>query len=334
MLDSKISELRNLDADRYDSGEPDEYFYRVDTLRGYRSIRLQGLLRPKRWDLHDRFPHVNLLAADKEKQEGQAIYRLSFWRTLDAAMRDVQLRGRDRAAVLVRVHRQNVRAAMAGWTFDEDDHAENAELIWRVGSCSEEVDGFHESGVPLSQLDVLDLVTDRWVQWRDSSAVVSDHIRFASIGWQPVAIRTRQGGPGMAYWLAVPRDCSKSTRRRFWCLLSLDEDVAGSLGGEEAAVARVLSQLVEGPLQEIRGALEGVLTLTPDSDRVWTEQFRASWIPGDGRWPRFLYGDPPPKMILKVGTYLTKCEVVDMIEASGLAKARSEYLRTIWQQIS
>ena len=40
--------------------QPDDFFYRVDSLMGVRTIRRDTLLRPRRWDTGDRHPHVEL----------------------------------------------------------------------------------------------------------------------------------------------------------------------------------------------------------------------------------------------------------------------------------
>ena len=135
--------------------------------------------------------------------------------------------------VLMRMLRTVVRDRLHEWTFAEDDHLDgNAELIWKVGGIDEDLNGFHVGGVPLDELEVFDSHTGSWTRWHDSPDTRLDAERLSAVGWSPIAIETRQGGSGTAYWAAIPELSHRPTERGYWCVITLDESVPGTLGGE------------------------------------------------------------------------------------------------------
>lgn len=317
--------IKELDAE-----QPDEYFYRVDSYRSVRTIRRHPVFRPRRWDFRDRFPHMELLDADSSKLPNEAIFRLSLWRTRAAAMKDWRFRSTEHIMTLMRVRRSTVRRALEGWTFTDDDHLPDAELIWKLGTVAEDFNEFYVGGVPLAEFEIFDAVEGRWSNWLDSTATVPDRVRLASIGWSPIAIHTRQGGPGMAYWVTVPAESHLPRGSAFWCLLTLDEDMQGTLGTEDPALTRVMPHLLRGPLRELGQARVSLLTLTPARDRVWTEEFDLVWSRGKARWPRWLRSEPEPLLHLQPCTRLGRDEIAELISRSRLASARPEFRRSIW----
>jgi hypothetical protein len=309
--------------------QPDDFFYRVDSLMGVRTIRRDTLLRPRRWDTSDRHPHVDLLAADAQRAPHQAIFRLSFWRALKDGFQDRRTRSSQHAMVLMRVPRRTVHSSLPGWTFAEDDHLSGrAELIWKLGEDDEERDGFHIGGVALEHFEVFDLGTGRWEPWNESEATLPDSVRLAAVGWYPIAIATNQGGAGMAYWHVAPESPHRPADCPYWCLVTLDENMPGTLGGEDAALARIMSYLMPGPLRELASHLRGVLTVTPTRDRVWTEQFAVSWLLDSAPWSAFFRAKPAPRLILNGSTLLCQQDVARLIRDSGLIAARREYKRS------
>lgn len=311
---------------------PDRFFYRVDALAGVRTIRRQPFLRPARWDTGDRYPHVELLEADRTRTPHQGIFRLSLWRTLDVAIRDWRTRASEHPMVLMRMLRTVVRDRLHEWTFAEDDHLDgNAELIWKVGGIDEDLNGFHVGGVPLDELEVFDSHTGSWTRWHDSPDTRLDAERLSAVGWSPIAIETRQGGSGTAYWAAIPELSHRPTERGYWCVITLDESVPGTLGGEQAALSRVMEQLLHGPLCQLSGSVAGVLTLTPTRERVWTEQFEIAWIQDEARWPSWLRAKPQPRLTLKRKVELSVDDVARLIADSRLPAARPEFKPWIWR---
>jgi hypothetical protein len=163
MIDAPVAEARFWAAvEDLEAAQPDEYFYRVDSHLSVRTIRRHPVLRPVRWDSNDRHPHKALIEADRLKQPGQAIFRLSLWRTLAAGVNDWKHRSSEHTRMLMRVRRSAVHLALAGWTFDDDDHLDNAELIWKVGTVEEDLNDFFAGGVALDQVEVFDAQTGRW----------------------------------------------------------------------------------------------------------------------------------------------------------------------------
>ncbi len=314
-------------VDDLDTAPPDEYFYRVDSHHSVRTIRRHPVLRPRRWDGKDRFPHKELIEADLSKQQGQAVFRLSFWRTLLPAMTDWKHRSSQHAMILMRVRRSAVRQALAGWTFTDDDHLQNAELIWKVGTVEEDLNDFYAGGVPLDQVEVFE--GGRWSAWHDSAATLPDRVRLPAIGWSPIAIHTRDAAC-MAYWAAVPEPGRPPHEPVFWCLLTLDEEAPGMLGSEDLAITRVMTHLLLGPLREFALSRVSVLTLSPAPDRVWAEQFDISWSPGKARWPSWLRPDPEPTLHLGRSARLRPEGMAALVAASRLADARPEFNPLIW----
>lgn len=330
MSDVPAAEARFWAAvDDRDATQPDEYFYRVDSHHSVRAIRRDPVLRPRRWDAKDRFPHEELTEADRGKRQGQAVFRLSFWRTLAPAITDWRDRSSQHAMILMRVRRSAVRQALAGWTFTDDDHLQHAELIWKVGTVEEDLNDFYAGGVPLEQVEVFDSGTGRWSGWHHSAATVPDRVRVPAIGWSPIAIQTRQG-PGIAYWSAVPAPAPSADGAAFWCLLTLDEEAPGTLGSENLAITRVMAQLLNGPLRELARSRVGVLTLTPARDRVWAEQFDISWSSGQARWPRWLRPEPEPTLHIERCARLRREDMAALVAASRLPDARPEFAPSIW----
>lgn len=312
-----------------DAAQPDEYFYRVDSHRSVRTIRRHPVLRPLRWDSKDRFPHRALIEATRTMRPGQAIFRLSFWRALAPAMKDWKCRSSEHTMILMRVRRSVVGQALPGWTFDNDDHLDDAELIWKVGSVEEDLNDFYAGGVPLEKVEVFDAEGGRWSAWHANTATAPDRVRLPAIGWSPVAIHPRQG-PGMAYWAAVPEPGPRTREAAFWCLLTLDEEAPGNLGGEIPAITRVMTHLLLGQLRELALSRVHVLTLAPDRDRVWAEQFDTSWSAGATRWPGWLRPEPEPVLQLERCARLRREELAALVAASRLPDARPEFKRSIW----
>ena len=91
-----------------------------------------------------------------------------------------------------------------------------------------------------------------------------------------------------------------------------------------------MTHLLPVPLRELALSRVHVLTLSPDRDRVWAEQFDTSWSTGDTRWPGWLWPEPEPVLQLERCERLRREELAALVAASRLPDARPEFKRSIW----
>lgn len=104
-----------------------------------------------------------------------------------------------------------------------------------------------------------------------------------------------------------------------------------TLGGEKAALTRVMHHLLPGPLRELAHRFAGVLTVTPTRERLWTEQFEVSWVQDKAPWPAMLRTPPESRPVLERRVQLAQEDVARLVRDSGLAAARPEYKPLIWK---
>lgn len=316
--------------------DPD-FYYRVDALQGLRALRSETHFRPKRWDKQTHpWQHRSLLSALQSKSDDQGIYRASFWINEQSALQDLRTRGSMAPHLLLRIRRTTVAQNLQGWHVEEDDFLEGqAALIWRC--CPENDHGDHHfsGGIPLEEIDV-SLDGQAWYPWMMAEPLLPNGVRMARIGWQPAAVRTRQGGRVVCHWQLVQAPGSWENPKP-WCLVTLDEESRGTLGGETEAVAQLAEQLLPGPLSAVAEELAGVLTIHVTQDRLWTEQFSIDrWPRQGGSWllriarrlelvpPRWAYTATPM-------TSLARQQELLLVRASGLRHARTEIPAFVWQ---
>lgn len=291
------------------------------------------LFRPARWDHGGSpWPHRALLTEAKRKAPGEAIYRMSFWINEHQARRDFASRHAWEPHTLLRVARLHVAHALEGWNFDVDDALPGqADLIWHRGAACE--GRFFAGGVPVEQFEVWEGM--QWRPWSSAHAVEPDCVRMARIGWQPVGLVTRQGGPVVAYWQLVPHR-SAAADTALWILLTLDDRSRGTLGGEDHAVWQTIDLLLPGPLRHVAGSLGGLLTIHAAEDRLWTEQYAIRPLPYHASfwWGRFWPGRRSRPCGLHFGvepqTALGPRQELALIRTSGLRQARPEVRAHAW----
>lgn len=113
--------------------------------------------------------------------------------------------------------------------------------------------------------------------------------------------------------------------------MALSGSVAAfNLGSEIPAFTRVMTHLLPVPLRELALSRVHVLTLSPDRDRVWVEQFDTSWSAGETRWPGRLWPEPEPVLQLERCERLGGEELAALVAVSRLPDARPEFKRSIW----
>lgn len=314
------------------SADPD-YYFRVDTHHGLRAMCEDALFRPAHWQARSsQWQHPALVTAAEDMPDSEEIYRISFWINEQEACKDLAARGRHCPHVMLRIPRHRVAEALGGWTFDQDEALPGqADLIWqRTARAGER---FWDRGLPVEHLEVLE--GNGWLPWPLAGATQPDDVRMAGVGWQPLALVTRQGGAVVAYWRMVlhhPTGVSPEP----WCLITLDERSRGTLGGETGAVQQAANLLLAGPLQPVAGHLGGLLTVYVAQDRLWTEQYTvAPQMPiPDSRLQRLLgirpIERPNSAWYVEPHTRLTRAQELSLIQVSGLRQARPEAHSYAW----
>ncbi len=316
----------------------DDYYYRVDSSIALRKIFGASDFLPKRWDSAAQpWPHKSLVAAQSALPEGHGIFRMSFWQRREPAERDLRARGHYQPYLMLRVRRTAVRRALVGWSFEEDDYLRGeADLIWSVHSAPHgNASSFGARGVPLREFEVWNGMAHGWQPWHGASALLPDSARLAPLGWQAITMRTRRGGPVLAYWKVVPAAANAGVPA-YWLLLTLDECSQGSLGSDDDAVTSVVRRLSSGPLSALHSADFAVLTIWPTRDRIWMEQLKVTW--GDARpygWlarrVHSLAGMPTAQLCATRERLVGSEAELDLVRRSLLAAAKTEFPAAIWE---
>lgn len=314
------------------SADPD-YYFRVDAHHGLRAMCEDTLFRPAHWQAgSSQWQHPALVTAAEDMIDLEAIYRISFWINEQEARKDLAGRGRHCPHVMLRIPRHRVAEALGGWTFEQDEALPGqADLIWqrtaRAGEC------FFDRGLPVEHFEVWE--GKDWLPWPFARALQPDGVRMAGVGWQPLALVTRQGGAVAAYWRMVLHYPAGASPKP-WCLITLDERSPGTLGGETAAVQRAANLLLAGPLQPVAEHMAGLLTVHVTQDRLWTEQYTlAPQAPIPASRLQRLLGIRPaewlnPTWHVEPHTHLTRAQELSLIQASGLRQARPEAHSYAW----
>lgn len=307
-----------------------DYYYRVDSLTGLRSVSRDAVFRPARWQHEGKpWPHVALIEAAQDIPDAEAIYRLSFWVGEAEARTDLAQRGRLEPHGMMRVRREAVASALPNWNFHEDDFLRGrADLIWarrqRAG------DTFFDGGVSLEDFELLE--DDRWVPWPFARSAQPDSSRLAGAGWLPLALRARYG-PVIAYWRTATLARSGDEPQR-WILLTLEEGSGRTLGSETDAVQQALHLLLSGPLYMAEGSIAGLLTVHTTMDRLWTEQYAVAIATGPkpSLWRRLMSGGGQPSRVwcAQRENLISVAEERALIKTSGLRFARPEVPARIW----
>ncbi|SEK13041.1 hypothetical protein SAMN05444746_112156 [Variovorax sp. OK212] len=312
-----------------------EYRYRYDGLQALRGLLTDFCAR--RWDNGPNpWPHKSLCRALQDKPNGHGIYRICFWVNEGVARKRMARGGGSDVQILMRVRTLALTRVFEGWTFEEDDHLPGeADLIWSTEAVSVADEDFRRGGVPLEDFEVW-TEDGGWRPWHFAEPMWPEPVRMARIGWGRVAYRGPQHTVGGCYWQILP-DPRVGHAHQFWCLLTSDEVIGGSVVGDLSALSGVLEQVVDGAAGAYAGAICGVLVvdlLNVPLPEVWTQQYAVQWTlvhrSTCDHWPwgtRFLVRrlvgsrnmlvpDVEPSVLLKSG------DVRNLIVRSGLRLAK------------
>ena len=289
-----------------------EYRYRIDSLRGLQGMR--DCLRARRWG---DFPHRSLIAARRGLPGDHGIYRLSFWRSLEIAQAHLLRLGNRQ--LVTRVRHATVMRYMSGWTHEEDDHLPGqADLIWKVAPLTDEVEGFHRDGIPLSELEVLHNCC--WTPWHECQLLWPEALRLQSMGWSPHWLSSPHAWPRRIFWkleLAAPVAP--------WPVLVLLQDrQAGGLhlANDDAGMHQLLRELAGAA--QMAGALPSRVVMYQASDTgepmVLTAQRAVAWSRPKGTvLGRLLRtNDRPPRPELHMRDPLSAERLSTLAVAAGL----------------
>jgi hypothetical protein len=251
-----------------------KFYYRIDTVARLRDMRYESVFKPRRWDLNaNKCPHASLLTSLDGKQQGEGIFRISFWINEQEGRAALEQFSTSVPHLLLRVSRSQVAEALQDWRVEEDEFLRGrADLIWSICPAEAGDDSFHSGGIPLDALEVW-LDDAGWQPWFTAKPLQPERVRMASIGWSSVVSTNGWGQPVICHWQVVPSPPSYC-QRGLWCLCMLDEECGGSFGGDTEGVCNVMDSLLDGPLAGVEGRIAGVLTVHVGEDRLWTEQYR------------------------------------------------------------
>ena len=337
LRDDSVPTAAAVESDVDDTTPHDGYYYRVDSASALRRLSDASEFLPKRWDCTARpWPHKSLIAARGSLPDGHGIFRLSFWQRKEPALQDLAMRGLHEPHIMVRISRTAVQQALRGWNFEEDDFLPGeADLIWSVhASTGAQSETFSRVGVPLRDFDVWNAADCSWQPWHEASPLLPDSSRMGAMGWFPIAMRTRQGGPVLAYWklLPTPRWRSGPTH---WLLLTLDEFARGTLGSEDGAITIAVRQLADGPLGSLGPSELAVLTVHATRDRVWMEQLAVEWEEGRAdswlaAWLRRLAGTSSGALRARPHAFEDSPALYELVRRSGLPVIKKEFAAATW----
>lgn len=180
-----------------------DYIYRYDSWLSH--MKLHGdMLRARFWSTKERdsWKHEPLLAAEKELTNGEGLFRISFWKNLDAA---VNWMG---AGVLHWTELHVLQRVCADHPFfaafhkvDDDFLTDTAWLYWQKVQRNPEQEWSSE-GIPKSDIEVLDF-DGQWRRFSESAIMETSHIRLSQLSFRPHYFTTHFGRPEVVYWRTI-----------------------------------------------------------------------------------------------------------------------------------
>ncbi|MBK3780777.1 hypothetical protein G3A43_11115 [Paraburkholderia aspalathi] len=202
------------------------YIYRYDPWLTH--LRMHGdMLRARRWSSGEAGPwqHEPLVAAEHTLAEGESIFRISFWKSLEAAKSRMGCRLWSQLHVLQRV-REDHPFFNAFERADDDFLIETAWLFWQASPREPQQD-WSRDGIPKSDIEILDL-DGQWRTMPESTLMASSHARYTRRGFEPHYFMTHGAQPAVVYWT------SRLLRQR-----SGDTDVALLLAHPQESCIRI-----------------------------------------------------------------------------------------------
>lgn len=308
-----------------------EFYYRVDSIRGLRSMGRETMFKAQRWD---GILHASLRSASASKEAGQEIFRICFWNSeqdgrsaMGQFLHDVP------AAALLRVRRAVVRNALKGWNFEGDDCLPPgaADLIWKVQpapryrSCSAD-------GIPLEAFEVWNS-NGIWQSWAVSELLLPARVRLSRMGWQPITVTGPNDRSFICHWHISFVPGHQDARP--WCFVALEEGGHQTLREDVGSVEQIAHDLLEGPIAGVGVFLAGfaVINITPHP-AIAVDQYRLAPPQQRGLWDTIIgfcrSGRSRKSHHLERCRILTHQQLRSMLRTSGLSHMIA-MKSTIWQ---
>lgn len=156
------------------------------------------MLRARRWSSDEgAWQHAPLLAAESRLAEGEAIFRISFWKSLRAAKSHMGCRLWSEMYVLQRVREDH--PFFNGFQRTDDDFlAEAAWLYWQTSTRAPNQD-WSRDGIAKRDIEVFD-PDGQWRALPDSTLMANSQGRLERKGFRPHYFMTGGRQPGVVYW--------------------------------------------------------------------------------------------------------------------------------------
>lgn len=255
------------------------YVYRYDPWLTH--LRMHGdMLRAHRWSSGEAGPwqHEPLVAAEQTLAEGESIFRISFWKSLEAAKSRMGFRLWSEMHVL-----QRVRAShpfFNGFQRADDDFlVETAWLYWQTSPREPQQD-WSRDGIPKSDIEILDL-DGQWRTMPESTLMASSHARYTRRGFEPHYFAPHGAQPAVVYWTSrLLRQQSGETNVAL--LLAHPHESNLRVYSEAAAIQAIIDRFLASGSTDIPA--ERLRLFVVDEGGHTFEPSHVLEIPLSGRW--------------------------------------------------
>lgn len=154
----------------------EKYYYRYDSLIGYRAVLNDGFLKARQWTVES-CPHKPLISLSEKLLLGESIYRISFWMSEPTLLRYILATRDERPFVAQRVKTNH--PFFNDYIQEEDDHLQGQAWLFFNTEYSNKLWG--SSGIPLSDIEVLDY-DGIWKPYNQSE-ILQSHFYYKNLGW-------------------------------------------------------------------------------------------------------------------------------------------------------
>ncbi|MGF6510645.1 hypothetical protein [Paraburkholderia sp. 32] len=174
-----------------------EYIYRYDPLHEH--IKMHGdMLRARRWSLAaGSWAHKPLIEAEKTVPPGESIFRICFWKSLDAAKLNMGHHLWPSMHVVQRV-RADHQFFNTFCRIDDDFLKDSAWLFWRQSKRNADQIWTHD-GIPKEDIDVFD-IDGNWRKASNAVLLSDSQAKFCSRGYFPHYFINFSGAPEVVFW--------------------------------------------------------------------------------------------------------------------------------------
>lgn len=173
------------------------YVYRYDPLLTH--LRMHGdMLRARRWSSAEgSWRHAELLAAESTLAAGESIFRISFWKNLEAAKSRMGWRLWSEMHILQRVREDH--PFFSGFKRTDDDFlVDTAWLYWQI-SMRESGHDWSRDGIAKGDIEVLDL-DGQWRAMPASTLMANSQGRFERQGFRSYYFMAGRGQAAVVLW--------------------------------------------------------------------------------------------------------------------------------------